>query len=125
MGNATESVIPGNCFHDNTDTSGTVTSDPPDIQTVDGTCGGPAPGDPTLVAEIVCASGIQQSSGLPPCPDNPPTHYPQTTKVKMLPMPPQATPKQAFKFAEALVRGQPDRGAIISTVFEDKIKELV
>jgi pyruvate dehydrogenase (quinone) len=41
------------------------------------------------------------------------------------PMPPQATPKQALKFAEALVRGQPDRGAIISTVIKDKIKELV
>jgi thiamine pyrophosphate-dependent acetolactate synthase large subunit-like protein len=41
------------------------------------------------------------------------------------PMPAAATPKQAFKFAEALVRGQPDRGAIISTVIEDKIKELV
>jgi thiamine pyrophosphate-dependent acetolactate synthase large subunit-like protein len=41
------------------------------------------------------------------------------------PMPAQATPKQAFKFAEALLRGQPDRGAIISTVIEDKIKELV
>jgi thiamine pyrophosphate-dependent acetolactate synthase large subunit-like protein len=41
------------------------------------------------------------------------------------PMPAQATPKQALKFAEALVRGQPDRGAIIATVIEDKIKELV
>ena len=41
------------------------------------------------------------------------------------PMPPVATAKQALKFAEALVRGQPDRGAIISTVIEDKIKELV
>jgi pyruvate dehydrogenase (quinone)/pyruvate oxidase len=41
------------------------------------------------------------------------------------PMPATATPKQALKFAEALVRGQPDRGAIITTVIEDKIKELV
>jgi pyruvate dehydrogenase (quinone)/pyruvate oxidase len=41
------------------------------------------------------------------------------------PMPAQATPKQGLKFAEALLRGQPDRGAIISTVIEDKIKELV
>jgi pyruvate dehydrogenase (quinone) len=41
------------------------------------------------------------------------------------PMPASATPKQALKFAEALVRGQPDRGAIISTVIEDKVKELV
>ncbi|MDP9341441.1 MAG: hypothetical protein M3Q23_04855 [Actinomycetota bacterium] len=91
IGNATVSVVPGNCFHDNTDTSGTLTSDPPDIQTVDGTCGGPALGDPSLAAEIVCASGIQQSSGLPPCSDNPPTHYPQPTTIKMLSLPPQAT----------------------------------
>jgi pyruvate dehydrogenase (quinone)/pyruvate oxidase len=41
------------------------------------------------------------------------------------PYPSQATPKQALKFAEALVRGQPDRGAIISTVLEDKVRELV
>src|SRR5579883_929295 len=41
------------------------------------------------------------------------------------PMPAAVTPKQALKFAEALVRGQPQRGEIISTVIEDKIKELV
>jgi len=41
------------------------------------------------------------------------------------PMPPQATPKQALKFAESLVRGEPNSGAIISTVFKDKVKELV
>ncbi len=41
------------------------------------------------------------------------------------PMPPIATPRQALKFAEALVRGQPQRGEIISAVFEDKIKELI
>jgi pyruvate dehydrogenase (quinone) len=41
------------------------------------------------------------------------------------PMPPKATPKQALKFAEALVRGEPNKGAIIATVIEDQIKELV
>ena len=41
------------------------------------------------------------------------------------PMPPIATPKQALKFAEALARGELDRGAIMATVIEDKIKELV
>jgi hypothetical protein len=40
-------------------------------------------------------------------------------------MPAQVTPKQAFHFAEALVRGEPDRGAIISTVIKDEIRELV
>ena len=42
-----------------------------------------------------------------------------------VPMPPQATPKQALKFAESLARGEPDAGAIITTVIKDKIKELV
>jgi pyruvate dehydrogenase (quinone)/pyruvate oxidase len=41
------------------------------------------------------------------------------------PMPAMATPKQALKFAESLARGEPDRGAIITTVIKDKIKELV
>lgn len=41
------------------------------------------------------------------------------------PMPAKATPKQALKFAESLIRGEPDAGAIMSTVFKDKIKELV
>jgi len=41
------------------------------------------------------------------------------------PMPPQATPKQALKFAEALARGEPNSGAIIGTVIKDKVKELV
>jgi len=91
IGNEASSAVPGNCFHDNTDTSGTLTSDPPAIETVDGTCGGPAPGDTTLAAQIVCASGVLEASGFPPCPPDPPTNYPQTTKVSMIPMPPQAT----------------------------------
>ena len=39
--------------------------------------------------------------------------------------PPQATPQQALKFAEALVRGEPDGGKIIRSIFKDKVKELV
>ncbi len=41
------------------------------------------------------------------------------------PMPAAATPQQALKFAEALVRGQPDAGKIIRSVIKDKVKELV
>jgi thiamine pyrophosphate-dependent acetolactate synthase large subunit-like protein len=41
------------------------------------------------------------------------------------PFPAQATPKQALHFAESLVRGEPDSGKIIESVFKDKIKELV
>jgi thiamine pyrophosphate-dependent acetolactate synthase large subunit-like protein len=41
------------------------------------------------------------------------------------PFPAQATPKQALHFAESLVRGEPESGKIIESVFKDKIKELV
>jgi pyruvate dehydrogenase (quinone) len=41
------------------------------------------------------------------------------------PMPPRATPQQALKLAEALVRGEPDGDKIIATIFKDKIRELV
>ncbi len=41
------------------------------------------------------------------------------------PMPARATPKQALNFAKALVRGQPERGEIISSVIEDQIKEMI
>jgi pyruvate dehydrogenase (quinone) len=41
------------------------------------------------------------------------------------PMPPKATIEQAFKFAQALARGKPDRGMIIATVLENKVKELI
>jgi len=41
------------------------------------------------------------------------------------PMPPQATMEQALQFAKSLIRGEPDRGKIISTIFQDKIKEMI
>jgi pyruvate dehydrogenase (quinone) len=41
------------------------------------------------------------------------------------PMPPQATPTQALHLAEALARGEPDRGKIIASIFEDKLRELI
>jgi pyruvate dehydrogenase (quinone) len=41
------------------------------------------------------------------------------------PMPPKVTAQQAIHFAEALVRGQPQRGAIISTALSNKIRETV
>ena len=40
-------------------------------------------------------------------------------------MPAAATPQQALKFAESLIRGEPDAGKIIRSVFKDKVKELV
>ncbi|MEO5969931.1 MAG: thiamine pyrophosphate-dependent enzyme, partial [Bdellovibrionia bacterium] len=41
------------------------------------------------------------------------------------PMPAKITPDQAFKFAESLIRGEPNRQAIALTVLEDKVKELI
>ena len=41
------------------------------------------------------------------------------------PMPASISPSQAFHFAEGLARGEPNAGEIISTVFKDKIKELI
>ena len=35
------------------------------------------------------------------------------------------TVEQAVQFAKSLVRGEPDRDKIISTIFEDKVKEMI
>jgi pyruvate dehydrogenase (quinone)/pyruvate oxidase len=39
-------------------------------------------------------------------------------------MPGKVTRKQAVKFAEAFLRGQPRKATIASTLFRDKISEL-
>ncbi len=41
------------------------------------------------------------------------------------PMPPRVTPDQALKFAESLVRGEPDRVAIVKNALGEKIREMV
>jgi len=41
------------------------------------------------------------------------------------PLPANITVEQAAKFAESLVRGEPQGSKIVSTVFKDRIKELV
>jgi pyruvate dehydrogenase (quinone) len=41
------------------------------------------------------------------------------------PMPPKTTLKQATKFAEALMKGQPNREKIIATVLRDKVREVI
>jgi pyruvate dehydrogenase (quinone)/pyruvate oxidase len=40
------------------------------------------------------------------------------------PMPPKVTAKQALHMAEALARGEPNRGRIALTLFRDKVKDL-
>jgi pyruvate dehydrogenase (quinone)/pyruvate oxidase len=41
------------------------------------------------------------------------------------PLPAKIKPKQALHFAESLVRGQPDRMKIATTILEDRVKEMV
>ena len=41
------------------------------------------------------------------------------------PMPATIRPEQALHFAESLAKGEPERGKILRTVLEDKIKEMV
>jgi pyruvate dehydrogenase (quinone) len=41
------------------------------------------------------------------------------------PMPPKVKPSQAAKFAEALLRGEPNRGKIVLTSLHDTVRELV
>lgn len=41
------------------------------------------------------------------------------------PLPGQIKPEQALKFAESLARGEPDRGKIISTIFENQVRQIV
>ncbi|HEV3125314.1 MAG TPA: hypothetical protein VG266_12125 [Candidatus Dormibacteraeota bacterium] len=80
---------PGNCFHDNTDAAG-LTSDPPSIQTVMGTCGAPGGWTGFTLQQLVCASGpvINIGSTAIQCPPNlPAATYPQTTGVQMTDIP--------------------------------------
>ena len=41
------------------------------------------------------------------------------------PMPPKVSLKQATRFAESLMRGEPNREKIIATVLSDKVREIV
>ena len=80
----------GNCWHDNTDTGGTFTESPSTLSTTNGSC--PPPGWPSanaaeesvLIAEVACDSQL-----LFPCnpPPGVPASYPQTTTVKLKPLP--------------------------------------
>jgi hypothetical protein len=76
---------PGNCWHGNTDPDG-VTSNPPNLQTTNGTCGIPNHGSgllDDLALQVICAT-----QAFFPCTslgDNP--GYPQRTQVSLMPLP--------------------------------------
>ncbi|TMC50480.1 MAG: hypothetical protein E6J14_02660 [Chloroflexi bacterium] len=82
---------PGNCFHHNRDSSGTLSSDPPAIETLMGTCGQPNSGysGPTT-AGLFCATGgiIAIGPVTPQCAlSNPPLNYPTPTHPTTAPIP--------------------------------------
>jgi hypothetical protein len=81
---------PGNCWHGNTDTSGTVTSEPKFIQSPPHSeCGIPDAGEPlasSLGAQVACDTGFFAE-----CPNTVVANYPKRTQVVMQPLPPQTT----------------------------------
>jgi hypothetical protein len=81
---------PGNCWHGNVDTSGTVTSEPKAIQSPPHSeCGIPDAGEPlasSLGAQVSCDSGFFGE-----CPSTAVANYPKKTKVDLQPLPAQPT----------------------------------
>ena len=80
------SYTPRNCFYQNVDRAGPVTSEPANIEStsVDGQpCGGPGTGnDLALAAELICATGVV-TCPLPPILAS----YPVQTRTVTLPLP--------------------------------------
>ena len=81
------SPTPRNCFYANRDATGRVTSEPKNVQapSVDGRpCGKAGTGlDLALFGQLICATG---ATGLGvPCP--PGSHYPNQTKIAIVPLP--------------------------------------
>ena len=81
---------PGNCWHGNVDTSGTVTSEPKAIQSPPHSeCGIPDAGESLaspLGAQVACATGFFAE-----CPSNVVANYPKREKVALQTMPAQQT----------------------------------
>jgi hypothetical protein len=100
IGEISDAAHPGNCYHGNTDAGGTLTSDPPNIQSTHGQCGVPNSGNTvcpvagscssptisTLTAQALCNTQI-----LYQCPATPTMNYPRLTSVPMPTIPRQAT----------------------------------
>ena len=86
---------PGNCWHGNTDTGGTVTSSPADLQTTHVQCGIPNSANGTTFLEVLGSTFGQQvlcaTQLLAPCPPAPGMSYPRQTSVPMPHVPAQKT----------------------------------
>jgi hypothetical protein len=80
------SATPRNCFYGNHAVSGTLTSEPANIEsaTVDGKpCGSAGTSaDSALVGQLICATG---ATALGTCPQG--SHYPQQTRIALAPLP--------------------------------------
>jgi hypothetical protein len=82
---------PINCYRGNTDTSGTVTSSPPTLQTTNANCGQTAlvpDANPQFLNEVACDSQFFVTllpTGSEPCLPN--DNYPRRTSVTMHPLP--------------------------------------
>ena len=83
-------AAPGNCWHDNTNTSGSLKQWPLTLQSTQGTCGAPVYPDPAstavLAAQVACDSGLLFS-----CPSTAVANYPATTAVTVKPLPKNLT----------------------------------
>jgi hypothetical protein len=83
-------AAPGNCWHDNTNTGGSLQQWPLTLQTTQGTCGAPIYPDPVstsvLTAQVACDSGLLFS-----CPSTAVANYPATTAVTVKPLPAHLT----------------------------------
>jgi hypothetical protein len=81
---------PGNCWHGNVDTSGTVTSEPKAIQSPPHSeCGIPDAGEPlasSLGAQVACDTGFFGQ-----CPSTVVANYPKRTQVVLQALPSQTT----------------------------------
>jgi hypothetical protein len=81
---------PGNCIHDNTDTAGMLSSDPPAVQTLMGVCGLPNGYLGPSFMQLVCTTPGALSIGpITPACNNVPVvaNYPPTTGVVIKPIP--------------------------------------
>ena len=86
-------TAPANCWHDNTNTAGSVSQWPATLQTTQATCGGNVYPDPAstavLTTEALCDTDFlsQASPSAPSCSLPVVASYPKTTTVTLKPLP--------------------------------------
>ena len=89
IGNLADQHDPGNCFHDNTNKAGAVSTAPADLQTANGTCGQANAGanlTSDLSAQVICAT-----EAFSKCPPTPGMSYPRLDKLVLPALTPQVS----------------------------------